>query len=398
MPYFLTALNALTLKSDSKVYMCATNGELFYFSPLKTIELFQKNTVFLNRAYLHSVLHCLYSHIWLRKNRDPFLWNVACDIVVEYTLDSMKKKSISRILSFVRQDVYQKIENLLGISCVSVYDWLLKCEDIPSLYREFVVDDHSMWPKEEDQQVSIASNTLQKKWQTIRKQTVFEHKQKGDDNQEKDSFLVSSLKANKAKYSYAQFLKKFCISKEEIQINPDEFDLSYYTYGLSIYKNMPLIEPVETKEVKKIYEFVITLDTSYSINQALAKRFLAHTYSLLSTSNMFYKQCKVHIIQCDDQIRSDIVVSNADQMDKMLSTFTLIGGGNTDFRPVFTYVNELISKRSFENLCGLLYFTDGKGIYPKKSPSYKTAFIYLEDYDKTKVPAWAIQYRLEEKL
>ncbi len=35
---------------------------------------------------------------------------------------------------------------------------------------------------------------------------------------------------------------------------------------------------------------------------------------------------------------------------------------------------------------------------PKKSPAYKTAFIYLEDYDQSKVPSWAIQYRLEEKL
>ena len=93
--------------------------------------------------------------------------------------------------------------------------------------------------------------------------------------------------------------------KEELQINPDEFDLSYYTYGLSVYKNMPLMEPLETKEVKKIYEFVIALDTSYSIDEALAKRFVSNTYSILSTSNMFYKTCKVHIIQCDDRIRKD---------------------------------------------------------------------------------------------
>lgn len=140
------------------------------------------------------------------------------------------------------------------------------------------------------------------------------------------------------------------------------------------------------------------LDTSYSIDENLAKRFISNTYSILSTSNMFYKSCKVHIIQCDDRIRKDDVISNQNEMDQLLNSFTLVGGGNTDFRPVFSYVNDLINQKVFQNLCGLLYFTDGKGIYPKKSPAYKTAFIYLEDYDQSKVPSWAIQYRLEEKL
>ena len=242
------------------------------------------------------------------------------------------------------------------------------------------------------------ASSLQKKWQSVAKQTLFDHKQKGKDNEEGDAFLVAHLQAKKSKYSFAQFLKRFSIMKEELQINPDEFDLSYYTYGLSVYKNMPLMEPLETKEVKKIYEFVIALDTSYSIDEALAKRFVSNTYSILSTSNMFYKTCKVHIIQCDDRIRKDDVVSNQNEMDILLNSFTLVGGSNTDFRPVFSYVNDLIDGHAFQNLCGLLYFTDGKGIYPKKNPAYKTAFIYLDDYDQSKVPSWAIQYRLEEKL
>lgn len=52
-------------------------------------------------------------------------------------------------------------------------------------------------------------------------------------------------------------------------------------------------------------------------------------------------------------------------MNRLLDSFTLIGGGNTDFRPVFSYVNDLVNQQAFQNLCGLLYFTDGKGVYPK---------------------------------
>ena len=84
-------------------------------------------------------------------------------------------------------------------------------------------------------------------------------------------------------------------------------------------------------------------------------------------------------------------------MDQLLNSFTR-GSAIYTIRPVFSYVNDLIDQKVFQNLCGLYFlFTDGKGIYPKKSGS-QTALIYLEDYDQSKVPSWAIQYRLEEKL
>jgi len=41
-------------------------------------------------------------------------------------------------------------------------------------------------------------------------------------------------------------------------------------------------------------------------------------------------------------------------------------------------------KGKFDCLCGLLYFTDGKGIYPKKKPDYPTAFLFLDEYEEEK--------------
>lgn len=52
----------------------------------------------------------------------------------------------------------------------------------------------------------------------------------------------------------------------------------------------------------------------------------------------------------------------------------------------------------FSNLKGLLYFTDGKGIYPAKKPPYETAFVFMkEDYEDTQVPSWAMKLILEEE-
>ena len=72
---------------------------------------------------------------------------------------------------------------------------------------------------------------------------------KGKDNEEEGSSLMArQIQASKTKRSYKDFLKKFTISREELHTNPDEFDLTYYTYGLHLYKNMPLIEETETKK------------------------------------------------------------------------------------------------------------------------------------------------------
>ncbi|WP_158556570.1 MULTISPECIES: hypothetical protein [Clostridia] len=44
----------------------------------------------------------------------------------------------------------------------------------------------------------------------------------------------------------------------------------------------------------------------------------------------------------------------------------------------------------------MLYFTDGEGIYPKKKPGYRTAFVFMKDFDEMKVPAWAMRIRLDK--
>ena len=57
-------------------------------------------------------------------------------------------------------------------------------------------------------------------------------------------------------------------------MDDDSFDYNFYTYGLRLYGNMPLIEPLESKEVKKIEEFVIVIDTSMSCSGELVRKFL----------------------------------------------------------------------------------------------------------------------------
>ena len=58
----------------------------------------------------------------------------------------------------------------------------------------------------------------------------------------------------------------------------------------------------------------------------------------------------------------------------------------------------MINKGIFKKLRGLLYFTDGKGIYPVTMPPYDTAFVFMEDqYEDISVPGWAMKVILTEE-
>ena len=47
---------------------------------------------------------------------------------------------------------------------------------------------------------------------------------------------------------------------------------------------------------------------------------------------------------------------------------------------------------TLKNLGGLVYFTDGWGIYPEKRPDYPVAFAFHDDdHRPEEVPPWAVQ-------
>lgn len=210
--------------------------------------------------------------------------------------------------------------------------------------------------------------------------------------------MLQNLRAvNREKYDYTAFLKKFAVRGKVMRLDPDEFDYVYYTYGLQLYKNMPLIEPLEYREVKRIREFVIAIDTSGSTSGELVQKFVQKTYNILKSTESFFSKINLHIIQCDAAIQEDVKITCQEEFDKYLETMTIKGLGGTDFRPVFAYVNELQQKKEFQNLKGLIYFTDGYGTFPEKRPEYETAFVFVNDgYNNLEVPPWAIKLILQQ--
>ena len=202
---------------------------------------------------------------------------------------------------------------------------------------------------------------------------------------------------NRERCDYAAFLKRFSVYGEVNRLSRNEFDYIYYTFGLNRYGNMPLIEPLEYSESKRIREFVIVIDTSASVDGELIRRFIKKTWELLKSEESYFRKVNIHIIQCDKTIQEDHKITELEELDDFLASFQARGFGGTDFRPVFEYVDRLIEENEFQRLKGLIYFTDGDGIFPPGKPAYNTAFVFLDNgYTRRDIPIWAVCVRWDD--
>ena len=397
--YLDVALSALTFSGNEQIRTMATDGIYLYFSTKQILRVYPNNPLFLNRSYLHSVFHCIFRHLWMRGQREPVIWNLACDIAVEWIIDSFDKTTTKRALSLTRLQYYEHLkEENIPVTAAAIYQDLLTITDPDTQARlqfEFYTDDHRFWPSDPSSSPSVAK--AGENWEKIGRRTEQEMEMRGQQDSEAVQAVQTQIKQAKHRRSYRDFLRKFTVLREELHCDYDEFDLNYYSYGLRLYHNMPLIEPLESREVMKISEFVIVIDTSYSTNGALVEKFLEETFQIICQRDSFFHKSHIRILQCDNRVQSDTIIHNEEDIRKLLQNFSLIGGGGTDFRPAFAYVDQLLSEGAFHHLKGLLYFTDGKGIYPAKRPPYETAFVFIGDNEEQQVPPWAMKINLNQE-
>lgn len=248
-------------------------------------------------------------------------------------------------------------------------------------------------PTEED------AEREEREWEDVAKQIEVNletfSKEWGD---EAGSLVANLAFANRTTCSYTDFLRRFMVAGEEMRLNMDEFDYVYYTYGMDLYGDMPLIEPLEYRETERVRDFVIAIDTSESVSGELVRKFVAHTFGILKSSEDYASEVNIHIVQCDARVQSDTKVRNLKDVDRMLDGMQIRGFGGTDFRPVFDYVDRLRKTGELADLKGLVYFTDGLGQFPEKTPDYEAAFVFMDEGGQATppVPPWACKILIDD--
>ena len=436
MRFMGPALGSLSFQMDLSTRRVGTDAVSIRFNPAFLVQSYLERPELLNRTYMHMLMHCLFRHMFSAKEKeDPQLWDLCCDIAAESVVDSMDYPTILRVTSDFRQQWYEKLESEVRVlTAEKLYQYFRTHKRDPymeeSLRQEFALCDHSFWermepPEEKNPKSPSASSSSrempdqgqareqnqdaaplgaadpkEEEWKEHAKRIQSDMETYAKDASQDAGKLLWLLRIhNRTRRSYKEFLKKFAVVREEVSIDMDSFDYGFYMYGLNLYGNMPLIEENEYREARRIEELVIAIDTSASCKDKLVQKFLNETGGILKNQESFFHRVHIRILECDNQIQRDIQITNLDEMEKYADQFRVQGGYGTDFRPVFSYVEELRKRGELRDLKGLMYFTDGFGTYPKKPTDYDTVFVFYGDGDKEeeKVPDWALKLYLDER-
>lgn len=423
MRFLDMALNRLNVSSKPEVTSCSSvDGKVYVYDPKHILTAYRMEENLPARNFLHSVFHCVFRHMFVNPNINRLYWDLACDIAVESVINDLGLPYLTTLMSEKQQQFLDGFkEEIKTPSAEKVYRFLidkkLPEDKIKTLALLFKGDDHLLWYLSDEEKGKLGIDgyandggdpdadgdptygfgsvhmLLAEDWGKISERMAIDIASFGKIQGTGAGLLSQNLKeVNRERYNYEEFLKKFAVRGEVMKINPDEFDYNFYTYGLQLYENMPLIEPLEYKDVKRIRDFVIAIDTSGSVAGELVQKFVQKTYNILKSTESFFTKINLHIIQCDAAIQEDVKITSQQEFDDYLKTMKLHGFGGTDFRPVFSYVTAMIECGEFDNLKGMIYFTDGYGTFPLKKPDYDAAFVFVDD-DATDVdvPPWAIK-------
>ena len=389
----------------------ATNGAVIYTDADKVIDLFEKERGRLQRVYLHMIFHCIFSHPFKYDKMAQDLWDFSADVAVEDAVMRLGIKSLELPDDNDRKRVIEETGEAIGeVTAERIYHGLIWDKGLKKRLLKkaelFKQDSHRRWSynneipemMETNKGVHDVMEDNAREWVKLSSSSriAMQTKTKGF-GEETGGKTWRIPKVYRDNNDYRDFLKQFAVNCEEVHINREEFDYIYYTYGLELYEDMPLIEPLEYRDAAKIRELVIAIDTSGSTQGRKVRSFLNRTYSIFKQSGSFFKHMNVHIIQCDSEVQKDVKITSEEQFERYMQNIEIIGAGGTSFVPVFNYVNKLIDRGEFVNLQGLLYFTDGMGRFPEKKPPYKTAFIFQGGGEIPEVPPWALKLVLQDE-
>lgn len=451
------ALNQLELVPKGK--SIAVDGSNIYYNPKWVLRCYQSDNMLITRDYLHMVLHCVFKHFCVSQTLNLTLWNLACDIAVETVISELDIPWTRVQRENIQNKAYDKIKlSVRAMTAENIYRYLVKAnlpsEVIVGLQLSFLADNHSLWyeansDNNQSESTPDGDNDNSEDKQNPNQEQNYNNSDSHADDQPEDNshnpndtntptppnnqspskrykqieqiwndisnriqtdletysnkwgtksanFLSNLSAATRSKHNYRDFLHRFSSLHENMRVNDDEFDYIYYSYGLQLYGNMPLIEPLEYKEQRLIDEFVIAIDTSGSITLPQAQAFLNETYTILHSEESFAKKINLHIIQCDAEIHSDKKVTSQKEFDDYLANLQIEGGGGTDFRPVFRHIDQLQKSGELAHLKGVVYFSDGYGTFPNTPPPYDVAFIFLNEAPPH-IPPWVIELTLQEE-
>ena len=314
-PFLATiALHAeVHLREHPRVEVAATDGKRIFLSPSRFMPRPIVERLFI---YAHEVLHCAFSHSSRLGEREPRLWNIAADIVVNGVLAQSGLEPPEDALRY---------EGLEHLSTEEVYEQLRARNKTPRLeptLSDLLPPAHSDVP------------TLKGYWQGVLRRAATLDKMTAAGNMPLGKELEVAL--GKTQLDWREVLLRYLVASQD---DYGGFDTRLIHRGLY----------VETLESQGLTA-AVHIDTSGSLNDAESQgQFLAELKGILNA----YPNVQVSLTFGDTELYGPF------ELTQDTSIPPPRGGGGTSFIPFFGSVGDL------EPTTPLVVFTDGYGSFPE---------------------------------
>ena len=354
-PFFGNLATRLQIENaDDWCGTAATDGRRFYYNSKFIERLSVKETEFL---FGHEVLHNCYQHMGRCEFRDPGLFNVACDYVVNADLiDARIGEKITSVPMLF--DAKYK-----GMSAEEVYDLLYEQADkidmnklLDQLLDEHMGDDSGDGEEDDGSDNGPDGDKdggKDGKGKGKRpKLTEEEKKQIKDEIKEAMISAMGAVGAGNTPLGVQRMLKDLLEPKmnwrELLQQQMESTIKSDFTWLRPSRRAwhcdaiLPGMKPGETIDI------AVAIDTSGSISHKMLQEFLSEVKGIMDSYNDF----KITLWTFDTEVYNTQVFTQ-DNSDDVLA-YDIQGGGGTDFMANWAHMREInLEPKKF------IMFTDG---------------------------------------
>ncbi len=341
-PFFGTLALFAEMRVSDAVATAATDGKVLWFNPA-FVE--QQDAVRLCGLVAHELLHAALQHGLRRRERDPKLWNIAADIVV----NAMVRKDTAYELP----EGGVEMPKLAHLSAEEIYEQL-QCGKltVPKIRLLDLMPPPGAGEGEGGSLGEAQAEQLQRHWRAALQQAgaVARRINKGFGRHGLDSVREFDS-ATSATLGWRELLWQFMVA------TPYDFG----GFDRRFIHRKLYLEDVVGESV----EVAIAIDTSGSIAGAELDAFMGEIQGILDA----YPQIRGTLFFADAELYGPY------EFSKDAPFPAARGGGGTSFEPFFDWVHQQEQNGSAP-LC--IYFTDGYGSFPKTAPDSPVLWVVLQ--------------------
>ena len=376
-PFFGNMATRLKIEAaDEWLMTAAVDGRKLYFNTQFFNAMDNKEVEF---VIAHEILHMVYDHLGRRDDRNPMLYNIAADYIVNNLLvdDRIGKKP--KIV-----DCYQDFK-YRGWTSEAVYDDLFK--QAQKNGQEFMDQLGELLDEHLDME---GDDTEESEGNGRPKYTKAELDQIKDEIKEAMIQAASAAGAGNVPAGVARMIKEMTESKmnwrELLRQQIQSTIKSDYTFSRPSRKGWHSGAILPGMNFQDTIDICVSLDMSGSIGNDQAADFLGEIKGIMDE----YKDYKIKVWCFDTKVYNEQDFS-ADG-GEILTDYEIKGGGGTDFMVNWTYMkeNDIVPKK-------FIMFTDGYAWDSWGDPDYcDTIFIVHSHHDKNLEGPFGITAHYEE--